>query len=132
MPNDSTCRRYHAVAAANLQRALAQCKYEIIFYEYCKYFALRKFGAIRYPLKAKMSFPVSVLQKPFSKLKVSDHILCTERRLKVWSSYYLTALLKEGHSIQRGFTCRRISRYFTLLFQVDVTGESSYCFMFTI
>ena len=33
MPNDSTCRRYHAVAAANLQRALAQCKYKIIFYE---------------------------------------------------------------------------------------------------
>ena len=33
MPNDSTCRRYHAVAAANLQRAIAQCKYEIIFYE---------------------------------------------------------------------------------------------------
>ena len=33
MPNDSTCQRYHTVAAANLQRALAQCKYEIIFYE---------------------------------------------------------------------------------------------------
>ena len=37
MPNDSTCRRYHAVAAANLQRALAQCNYEIIFYEYLIY-----------------------------------------------------------------------------------------------
>ena len=37
MPNDSTCRRYHAVAAANLQRALAQCKYEIIFYKYLIY-----------------------------------------------------------------------------------------------
>ena len=34
MPNDSTCRRYHAVAAANHQRALAQYKYEIIFYKY--------------------------------------------------------------------------------------------------
>ena len=31
MPKDSMCRRYHAVAAANLQRALA--KYKIIFYE---------------------------------------------------------------------------------------------------
>ena len=30
-------RRYHAVAAANLQRALAQCKYEIIFYKYLIY-----------------------------------------------------------------------------------------------
>ena len=33
MPNDSTCRRYHAVAAPNLQCAFAQCKYKIIFYE---------------------------------------------------------------------------------------------------
>ena len=37
MPNDSTCQCYHAVAAANLQCALAQCKYEIIFYEYLIY-----------------------------------------------------------------------------------------------
>ena len=38
MPNDSTCQRYHAVAAAaNLQRVLAQCKYKIIFYEYLIY-----------------------------------------------------------------------------------------------
>ena len=37
MPNDFTCRRYHAIAAANLQHALAQYKYEIIFYEYLIY-----------------------------------------------------------------------------------------------
>ena len=33
MPNDSMCRRYHAVVAANLQCVLAQCKYKIISYE---------------------------------------------------------------------------------------------------
>ena len=48
-----------------------------------------------YALKATMSFPTSVLQKPFSTLQVSDHILCIERRLK-WLSDDLTALLKEG------------------------------------
>ena len=35
--NNSTCRRYHTVAAANLQGVLAQCKYEIIFYDYLIY-----------------------------------------------------------------------------------------------
>ena len=40
MPNDSMCRRYHAVAAANLQRTLVQCKYEIIFYEYLIYVSI--------------------------------------------------------------------------------------------
>ena len=56
-----------------------------------------------------MSFPILVLQKPFSKSKSSDHILCIERRLKLWSSGDLNALLEEGRSIQRGLTCRRIS-----------------------
>ena len=32
-------------------------------------------------LKAAMSLPILILQKPFSKSKASDHIQCVERRL---------------------------------------------------
>ena len=60
-------------------------------------------------LKAAMSLPILILQKPFSKSKASDHIQCIQRRLKLWLSGDLTALLEEGRSIQRGLTCRRVS-----------------------
>ena len=53
--------------------------------------------------------PILFLQKPFSKSKASDHIQCIKRRLKLWLSGDLTALLEEGHSTQRGLTCPRVS-----------------------
>ena len=60
-------------------------------------------------LKAAMSLPILILQKLFSKSKASDHIQCIERRLKLWLSGDLTALLEEGCSIQCGLTCPRVS-----------------------
>ena len=59
-------------------------------------------------LKAAMSLPILVLQKPFSKSKSSDHVQCIERRLKLWLRGDLTVLLEEGRSIQRGLTCPRV------------------------
>ena len=59
-------------------------------------------------LKAAMSLPILILQKPFSKSKPSDYVQCIERRLKLWLRGDLTALLEEGHSIQRGLTYPRI------------------------
>ena len=61
-------------------------------------------------LKAAMTLPILILQKPFSKSKASDHIQCIERRLKLWWKGDLSALLEEGRSIQRGLTSRRVSR----------------------
>ena len=58
-------------------------------------------------LKAVMSLPILILQKPFSKSKSSDHINCIERRLKLWLCGDLIALLEEGRSIQRGLTSPR-------------------------
>ena len=47
-------------------------------------------------LKTAMSFPILVLQKPFSKSKSSDHILCIERRLKSWLSSDFTCTTGGG------------------------------------
>ena len=67
-------------------------------------------------LKAAMSLPILVLQKPFTKSKSSDHIQCIERRLKVWLSGSLTALLEKGHAIQHGLTCPHITKDSSIMF----------------
>lgn len=60
-------------------------------------------------LKAAMTLPILILQKPFAKSKSSDHVHCIERRMKLWLCGDLSALLVEGRSIQRGLTSPRAS-----------------------
>ncbi len=52
-------------------------------------------------LKAAMTMPALLLQKPSSKSKAKEHASHLERRLKLWSEGQLVNLLYEGRSIQK-------------------------------
>ena len=54
-------------------------------------------------LKCAMIMPALLLQKPHKTSKAKDHILCLERRMRLWEDGDLDALLHEGHSIQDHF-----------------------------
>ena len=61
-------------------------------------------------LKAAMTLPILVLQKPFATSKTCDHVQCLERRLKLWQKGDLEALLEEGRSIQHRLSSSHINR----------------------
>ena len=53
-----------------------------------------------FAIKAAMTMPALLLQKPHSKSKTRDHISCLSRRLELWEKGNITELLKEGKMIQ--------------------------------
>ena len=52
-------------------------------------------------LKAAMTLPALLLQKPHAKSKVQEHTACLRRRLSLWDKGDIVELLKEGRAIQR-------------------------------
>ena len=52
-------------------------------------------------LKAAMTLPSLMLQKPHAKSKTHDHISCLQRRLSLWEKGDISNLLKEGRALQR-------------------------------
>ena len=54
----------------------------------------------RISLKATMSIPALLLQKPHHRSSIQDHIQCLERRLISWHAGDIPSLLHEGCSIQ--------------------------------
>ena len=68
-------------------------------------------------LKAAMTLPALVLQKPHAKSKVREHISCLERRLSLWGEGNITELLREGKAIQRPLKSHRPQR--------DVNSDAS-------
>ena len=54
-------------------------------------------------LKAAMSLPILILQKPHQNSKTKDHIKCIETRMIKWSAGNIADLLAEGRTIQRNF-----------------------------
>ena len=52
-------------------------------------------------LKAAMTMPALLLQKPHQHSKSKDHLACLERRMTAWSDGDLACLLHEGRTIQR-------------------------------
>ena len=54
-----------------------------------------------FALKAVMTLPALVLQKPHAKSKTRDHISCLQRRFALWEKGDIAELLKEGKAIQR-------------------------------
>ena len=61
-------------------------------------------------MKAAMTMPALLLQKPSSRSKASEHTLHLERRLKLWSEGKLNNLVHEGHTIQRQLARSQQSR----------------------
>ena len=51
-------------------------------------------------LKAAVTLPALMLQKPHAKSKVREHISCLERRLALWREGNISELLREGKAIQ--------------------------------
>ena len=58
----------------------------------------------RMAMKAAMTMPALLLQKPHHRSKAKDYTLCLERRLRLWSDGNLDELLDEGRTFQRKFT----------------------------
>ena len=54
-----------------------------------------------FAIKAAMTMPALILQKPHAKSKTRDHITCLHRRLALWESGAIAELLKEGKAIQK-------------------------------
>ena len=54
-----------------------------------------------FSIKAAMTMPALILQKPHAKSKTRDHIACIHRRLALWEKGAIAELLKEGKAIQR-------------------------------
>ena len=52
-------------------------------------------------MKAAMTMPALLLQKPDNKSKAKDHVKCLERCLQQWSSGDIDDLLREGRTIQQ-------------------------------
>ena len=81
-------------------------------------------------LKAAMTLPILVLQKPFATSKTCDHVQCLERRLKLWQKGDLEALLEEGHSIQHRLSSSHSNRRVnstSLTFSKLMLGQGSCC-----
>ena len=55
-------------------------------------------------LKAAMTLPSLMLQKPHTKSKAHDHISCLQRRLSLWEKGDILNLLKEGKALQKSLT----------------------------
>ena len=55
----------------------------------------------RITLKAAMTMPSLLLQKPCATSKAKDHVKCLERRLHLWSAGDIDGLMQEGRIIQQ-------------------------------
>ena len=64
-------------------------------------------------LKAAMTLPSLMLQKPHAKSKTHEHISCLWRRLTLWEKGDITNLLKEGRVLQRSLVNSQSSRRHT-------------------
>ncbi len=51
-------------------------------------------------LKATTILPILLLQKPHRSSKSREHVSCLERRLTIWKTGHIDALLQEGRTIQ--------------------------------
>ncbi len=51
-------------------------------------------------LKATTILPILLLQKPHHSSKSREHVACLERRLTIWKTGHIDALLQEGRTIQ--------------------------------
>lgn len=54
-----------------------------------------------FAIKAAMTMPALLLQKPSTKSKSIDHVNCLRRRIALWEKGDIQKLLKEGKTIQR-------------------------------
>ena len=61
-------------------------------------------------MKAAMTMPALLLQKPTNRLKVRKHALHLEHRQKLWLDGKLDDLVHEGHTIQRQLTLSQQSQ----------------------
>ena len=61
-------------------------------------------------LKAAMTIPPLMLQKPHAKSKTHDHISCLQRRLGLWEKGDIINLLREGRSLQKSLTNTQLPR----------------------
>ena len=52
-------------------------------------------------LKAAMTLPALMLQKPHAKAKTQELISCLQRRLNLWNKGDVANLLKEGRALQK-------------------------------
>ena len=52
-------------------------------------------------LRAAMTLPSLMLQKPHAKSKTRDHISCLQRRMGLWEKGDISNLLKEGRALQK-------------------------------
>ena len=84
-----TCSCYHLEAVEQFIAELAKL-YDAFATELCESFAI----------KAAMTMPALLLQKPHLKSKSHDHISCLNRRLALWEIGNIAELLKEGKLIQ--------------------------------
>ena len=66
-----------------------------LFREYANNSALESVA-----LKAAMTMPSLLLQRPHNKSKEKENTACLERRLSLWCEDDISTLLKEGQSIQ--------------------------------
>ena len=64
-------------------------------------------------LKAAMTLPSLMLQKPHAKSKTHEHISCLWRKLSLWEKGGITNLLKEGRVLQRSLVNSQSSRRHT-------------------
>jgi hypothetical protein len=58
-------------------------------------------------MKAAMTLPALLLQRPHHRSKSKDHVICLDRRLKCWFAGDIQSLLHEGRSIQSSFRYTR-------------------------
>ena len=57
-----------------------------------------------FAIKAAMTLPALVLQKPHAKSKAHEHNSCLQRRLELWQKGDVEELLREGKAIQKSLT----------------------------
>lgn len=58
-------------------------------------------------LKAAMTLPLLILQKPQAKSKTHDHILCLQCSLRLWQKGDIADLLKESKALKKLLACSR-------------------------
>ena len=61
-----------------------------------------------FAMKAAMTLPTLMLQKPHTKSKACDHISCPKPRLTLWEKGDIAELLQEGRAIQRSLNGLRM------------------------
>ena len=66
-----------------------------MFWEYANGFMLEVIA-----LKAAITIPSILLQRPHRQSKLKENLCCLERRLSLWKDGSISELLLEGHSIQ--------------------------------